>query len=124
MKPGFWITHITVAGHPTHEDSRISLTDGLNIVCGPSNTGKSWVLQSIDYMFGAAAKEFSIDEQSGYTEVRMGVHTPFGQLTLTRPIGQGHTIVDVTSTDMRIPSGNTGSTRPKTGLYSTPCGCA
>lgn len=115
MKPSFWITHITVAGHPTHEDSRINLTDGLNIVCGPSNTGKSWVLQSIDYMFGATVKEFSIDEQSGYTEVRMGVHTPFGQLTLTRPIGQGHTIVDVTSTDKRISSGQYRLNKTKNG---------
>lgn len=105
MKPGFWISHITVAGHPTRQDSRINLTAGLNIVCGPSNTGKSWLLQAIDYMFGAAAKDFALDEQSGYTEVRMGVRTPFGQLTLTRPIGEGHTIVEVMSTDMRIPSG-------------------
>lgn len=105
MKPGFWISHITVVGHPIRQDSSINFTDGLNVVCGPSNTGKSLVLQAIDYMFGAASKDFAIDEQSGYTEVRMGVHTSFGQLTLTRPIGQGHTIVDVTSSDMRIPSG-------------------
>lgn len=115
MKPGFWISHITVAGHPTRQDSRIGLINGLNIVCGPSNTGKSWVLQSIDYMFGAAAKDFAIDEQSGYTEVRMGVRTSFGQLTLTRPIGQGHTVVDVTSTDMRIPSGQYRLKKTKNG---------
>ena len=115
MKPGFWISHITVAGHPTRQDSRIDLTNSLNIVCGPSNTGKSWVLQSIDYMFGAAAKDFAIDAQSGYTEVRMGVRTPFGQLTLTRPIGQGHTVVDVTSTDMRIPSGQYRLNKTKNG---------
>lgn len=115
MKTSFWIALITVAGHPTRQDSRIDLTDGLNIVCGPSNTGKSWILQSIDYMFSAAAKEFSTNEQSGYTEVRMGVHTPFGQLMLTRPIGQGHTIVDVTNTDKRIPSGQYRLNKTKNG---------
>jgi len=54
MTLGIWITSITVVGHPTRQDSTISFKSGLNIVYGPSNSGKSWVLQCIDYLFGPA----------------------------------------------------------------------
>ena len=72
MTPGFWISSITVAGHPTRRDSSVGFESGLNVIYGPSNSGKSWVLQCIDYVFGLKADEFVLDENSGYTEVRMG----------------------------------------------------
>lgn len=106
LTPGFWITNITVAGHPTKPDSTVSFAAGLNVICGPSNTGKSWVLQAIDYLFGQDAKEFMIDENTHYTEVRMSVRTHHGALTLTRPIGKGQNTVTVSSTDPRVDSGD------------------
>ena len=36
--------------------SVLSLENGLNIVYGPSNTGKSLILDCIDFMFGGEAK--------------------------------------------------------------------
>lgn len=105
MKPGFWISSITVAGHPTNPDSSVTFNQGLNVVCGPSNTGKSWVLQCVDYLFGMKADDFAIDDSTGYTEVRMTVHTDRGTLTLTRPIGEGNNSIEVASSDARVPSG-------------------
>lgn len=105
MKPAFWIASITVAGHHTKPDSSVTFKQGLNVVCGPSNTGKSWVLQCVDYMFGMDAKDFALDEGSGYTEIQMKVHSDRGTLTLTRPIGQGNNNIEVTSSDARVPSG-------------------
>ena len=105
MTLGIWITSITVVGHPTRQDSTISFKSGLNIVYGPSNSGKSWVLQCIDYLFGLRANDFVLDENSGYTEVRMGVRTPLGALTLSRPIGKGANNIEVSSTDPRVESG-------------------
>lgn len=105
MKPTFWIQSITVAGHPTKADSTVTFTEGLNIICGPSNTGKSWVLQCIDYLTGADAKKFVLDEASGYNEVRIRIHADDGQLIMRRPIGQGHSSVKVESSIERIPSG-------------------
>ena len=105
MTPGFWISSITVAGHPTRRDSSVSFESGLNVIYGPSNSGKSWVLQCIDYVFGLKADEFVLDENSGYTEVRMGVRTAQGSLTLSRPIGEGANNIEVSSTDPRIESG-------------------
>ena len=105
MTPGFWISSITVAGHPTRRDSSVGFESGLNVIYGPSNSGKSWVLQCIDYVFGLKADEFVLDENSGYTEVRMGVRTAQGSLTLSRPIGEGANNIEVSSTDPRIESG-------------------
>ena len=39
--------------------SDLSLMPGLNIIVGPSNTGKSLVLDCIDFMFGGEAKRLS-----------------------------------------------------------------
>lgn len=105
MKPGFWISNITVARHPTRRDSSLTFEEGLNVICGPSNTGKSWVLQCIDYIFGMRAKDFALNEGSGYTEVRMKVTTPRGTVTLARPIGPGNNDIEVTSSDPKISSG-------------------
>lgn len=105
MTPTFWISSITVAGHPTKPDSTIQFTQGLNVICGTSNTGKSWVLDCIDYALGKDADKFVIDETVGYSDVRMGLQTLQGSITLTRPIGKGNTNVEVTSTHPDIESG-------------------
>lgn len=106
LTPGFWITSITVAGHPRKPDSTVRFQPGLNVICGPSNTGKSWVLQAIDYLFGKDAGDFVIDENTQYTEVRMSVKTHHGSLTLTRPIGKGQNTIAVSSTDPRVETGD------------------
>ncbi|MGQ4534592.1 AAA family ATPase [Dermabacteraceae bacterium P13115] len=105
MKPRFWISSVTVAGHPAKPDSEIQFTNGLNIICGPSNSGKSWVLECIDYAFGKDAEKFVLDEATGYTEVGMHLSTPQGGITLRRPIGAGSTTVEVASTHPNIESG-------------------
>ena len=35
MTPGFWISSITVAGHPTRRDSSVGFESGLNVIYGP-----------------------------------------------------------------------------------------
>ena len=105
MKTSFTITSITVAGHPDRPDSTVTFKRGLNVICGPSNTGKSWVLHCIDYMFGAKAERFSLHDYDGYTHVIMSVCTDAGPLTLRRTIGEGSNDVIVDSANPRVPSG-------------------
>ncbi|MHC6177244.1 AAA family ATPase [Glutamicibacter sp. X7] len=105
MMPKFWISSVTVAGHPSKPDSSIQFTQGLNVICGPSNSGKSWVLDCIDYAFGKEASKFVLDESNGHSEVRLGLSTSEGNITLKRPIGQGNTSIEVTSTHRDIESG-------------------
>lgn len=105
MTPKFWISSVTVVGHPFKPDSSVQFTRGLNVICGPSNSGKSWVLDCIDYAFGKEASKFVLDESNGYTEVRLRLSTSDGNITLKRPIGKGNTNVDVASTHPKIESG-------------------
>lgn len=113
MTPKFWISSVTVAGHPLKPDSSIQFSRGLNVICGPSNSGKSWVLDCIDYVFGKNASKFVLDESNGYTEVRLRLTTSKGNITLKRPIGKGNTNVEVNSTHLGITSGTYKSRRTK-----------
>ncbi|MGV0424706.1 AAA family ATPase [Corynebacterium tuberculostearicum] len=105
MTPKFWISSVTVAGHPLKPDSSVQFTRKLNVICGPSNSGKSWVLDCIDYAFGKEASKFVLEESNGYTQVQLRLRTPDGTITLKRPIGKGNTNVEVTSSNPSIESG-------------------
>lgn len=106
MTKGFWITSIGVYGHDTKPDSFVRFQKGLNVLYGASNSGKSWVLACIDYMFGASSKTFVIDESLGYRRVGMSVQTARGKITLRRPIGEGQGTIEVVSSDPWIVSGD------------------
>lgn len=47
----FYISELIVKG-PKVKDSRLAFTDGVNIIHGPSNTGKSYVIGCIDFILG------------------------------------------------------------------------
>lgn len=51
--------------------SVIELDKGLNIIYGPSNTGKTYIINVIDYLFGG--KTNPIDTLSGYDTVAMDI---------------------------------------------------
>jgi len=105
----FFIKKITATGKNAVSSS-LELTAGLNIVCGPSNTGKSYVLQCIDFMFGGGAKPF--DESTGFDTVIMLVETDGGQtVTLERQLGKN--ITQVVSTVPGIESGKYGGGKSK-----------
>ena len=48
----YYIEKITVSG-PGKKDSTVSFINGLNIISGPSNTGKTSIAKSIDYLYGS-----------------------------------------------------------------------
>ena len=53
----FYIKSIAVSGKD-RTPSIISFEDGVNIISGPSNTGKSYVISCINFMFGAEDTPF------------------------------------------------------------------
>lgn len=56
----FYVKDITVSGSKTNvTTSKIEFEDGVNIVHGPSNTGKSYILGCINFMFGGSDIPFS-----------------------------------------------------------------
>ncbi|MCL5058105.1 MAG: AAA family ATPase [Actinobacteria bacterium] len=53
--------------------AEIEFVRGLNIIYGPSNTGKTYILQCIDYLFGA--KDNPISREHGYDCITIEVNT-------------------------------------------------
>lgn len=64
---GFYIKRIRVTGEGK-EDAEVTFEKGLNVIHGPSNTGKSYIFQCINYALGAK-KIKSIPESVGYSKL-------------------------------------------------------
>jgi len=63
----FYIKKIIVSGG-RNEPSSLDFTEGLNIVCGPSNTGKSYIIECLDYLFGS--RKIRFNQNAGYDTVK------------------------------------------------------
>ena len=48
---GFQIRRLTLVGRGV-PDAEVTFKEGLNVVSGPSDTGKTFIVQCIDYMLG------------------------------------------------------------------------
>lgn len=71
---GFRIDRLVVTGESLSPAS-IEFFDGCNLVIGPSNTGKTFVVDAIDYMLGGSDKPEEIDEARGYDSVYLQITT-------------------------------------------------
>ncbi|WP_348234943.1 hypothetical protein [Vibrio parahaemolyticus] len=58
---------------PKKETASVSFGPGLNIIYGPSNTGKSSIVDAIDFMFGRDRKLKEKPEHEGYDQVLLGL---------------------------------------------------
>jgi rRNA maturation endonuclease Nob1 len=87
----FYLKKLIVSGKG-HEDSTIDFTPGLNFILGPSNTGKSFIMESIDYVFGFTPKPNKrskvVDNSNGYENITLILSTSNGDITLKRTIGE------------------------------------
>ncbi len=85
---GLRLTHLTFFGI-TRPTASIEFGATLTTITGPSNTGKSFVVDAIDFMFGA--KELRENPYSaGYTDILLGLILPTGQpITVSRSINGG-----------------------------------
>lgn len=71
------------------KDAVIEFCKGLNIITGPSNTGKTYVYQCINYMFGGQKIPKAIDESIGYKTIYLEIGTSDGKIaTFEREIGK------------------------------------
>ena len=100
----FYIERLTVTG-VGKKDSTIELSNGVNIIYGPSNAGKTYIVKCIDYMFGSDKEP--IDISTGYEVIEIIVRTEHGKLIMSRKIGENK--INVESTDKKISSGRYNS---------------
>ena len=82
--------------------SVLELTDGLNIIHGPSNTGKSLILECLDFMYGGDAEKLT-DCPVGFTSIQFVLDVDGNELRIDREIGKKE--AEVTSNVPGIESG-------------------
>jgi hypothetical protein len=78
----------------------ITFGSGLNVVSGASDTGKSFLFQTIDYMFGAASLDL-IPEARAYSSVELEIESAVGRFHLSRNLQGG---------DFELREGHLGAT--------------
>jgi predicted nucleic acid-binding Zn-ribbon protein len=102
----FYIDKIVVSG-TGHSDSLINFKPGLNFIIGPSNTGKSLIMDCIDYVFGFTPKSDRpskiVDNNNGYEKITLYLKTASGIVILERKIGG--TKIAVSGSDPTIEHG-------------------
>ena len=110
----FYIEKIIVTGSGK-TDSIIELSNAVNIIYGPSNTGKTYIVKCIDYMFGSEREP--IDISTGYQYIKIIVRTQCGTITMSRKIGENK--IEVSSNDNNVPSGKYATKASRTNYDKT-----
>ncbi|MER8473201.1 AAA family ATPase [Mesorhizobium sp. M1328] len=86
---GFQLRGLRVTG-PEVKEAEISFEAGLNVISGPSDTGKSYIVEAIDFMLGGATPPRQIPESVGYDTAYLTIEArDSGVFTLTRALQGG-----------------------------------
>lgn len=99
MKNDCYIKRLWFTG-PGIEESSVEFTNGLNIIHGANDTGKSQILDSFDFMCGLDYDKFVIDKSTGCDTVHIKVVSGHSTVAMKQQLGS--TKIDVDSTDPRI----------------------
>ncbi|MEC4589680.1 AAA family ATPase [Nitrospirillum amazonense] len=67
---GFQLRSLRITG-PSKPDAEIGFKPGLNVISGPSDTGKSYIVEAIDFMLGGATSPRQIPESAGYDQAHL-----------------------------------------------------
>ena len=106
---GVTIRHLVFNG-PRKEQAKVDFCHGLNVVYGASETGKSFILEAIDFMLGGGRTLRDIPERVGYDRVFLGLEDSEGDcLTLTRATSGGQ-FVALKGLHSSWPEGGKGTT--------------
>ncbi len=83
------LQHLAFTG-PNKTTASIEFGAGLNVIYGASETGKSFILESVDFMLGGGEDLRDIPERVGYDRVWLGFESPSGEAyTLERAVVGG-----------------------------------
>lgn len=76
---------------PDKLQAELSFSPGLNVICGASETGKSFIVETIDFMLGQEHPVRDIPERDGYDRIRLAIESSGNPpLTLDRSIEAGN----------------------------------
>ncbi|MDY2945235.1 MAG: AAA family ATPase, partial [Lachnospiraceae bacterium] len=97
----FMIERLRVSGSGK-EDGIVNFTDGLNLIQGRSNTGKTWILKCVYYLFSSDTRPYS--PLTGYTDIEGTFLTRrFGRIVISRKLGEE--IVTVSAKSKEVEDG-------------------
>ncbi|WP_039824887.1 hypothetical protein [Nocardia testacea] len=83
------LTHLTFLG-VNREPASVRFGPAVTVIRGPSDTGKSFVVDAIDFMLGGR-KLKEIPEREGYSTILLGLTLPDGSpVTLSRSVNGGN----------------------------------
>jgi hypothetical protein len=75
---------------PAREPAVIHFGPSLNVIFGASNTGKSFIVETVDYMLGGKGPLRDIPERAGYDQILLALQTLAGEeFTLARSTAGG-----------------------------------
>jgi hypothetical protein len=84
MKKGLRLKSLAFHG-PTRDAAVIEFGPGLNVIYGASDTGKSFIVNTVDFMLGGKGPLRDIPERVGYDRILLAVETLAGErFTVTR----------------------------------------
>ena len=66
--------------------ARIDFSMGLNVISGPSDTGKTYIFQCLEYCLGAGAVPKDIKEVEGYTKLKLSFSIGKKEFTICRDL--------------------------------------
>lgn len=92
------LLHLTFVG-PSKEPATVEFGPHLTVIYGASETGKSFIVEALDYMLGAGSLK-EIQEADGYTRILLGLRLADGQ-TVTVSRAPGDNKVDIHNGDLR-----------------------
>jgi len=88
-KPGLRLRHLVFHG-PNRPTAAVEFGPGLNLIYGASETGKSFVVEAIDFMLGGKPPLRDIPQRIGYDRILLGMETVSGEkFTLLRSVDGG-----------------------------------
>jgi hypothetical protein len=89
VTPGFYFSRIEARGKGK-TPAALEFAKGLTVVSGASDTGKSYLLQCLDFMTGASTPPDEIEESAGYETLWLEIATWGGAIfTLERSVQGG-----------------------------------
>lgn len=93
------LVHLTFTGS-NKDAASVDFSPHSTVIHGPSDTGKSFIVDAIDFVLGA--KELKeIPEREGYNHVLLGLELPSGErITLARSVGGGS--ISLYRSDIRV----------------------
>lgn len=83
------LRHLCLTG-PDKEPAYVTFGHGLNVIYGASETGKSFILEALDFMLGSGTELRDIPERVGYDRMFLGIEDGDGNtVTLERSSSGG-----------------------------------